>query len=80
MLLDGWFRFKARQVARDQPFQVTLHPHTGVDIAPVWDDLEYEHYKLQEPSAMLPLHVFEAQPVVGKRISNLNLQLDSDSS
>eukprot|EP00973_Karenia_brevis_P043863 6074540-Karenia_brevis.AAC.1 len=66
MLLDGWFRFKARQVARDQPFQVILHPHTGVDLALVWDDLEYEHYTLQEPSAKLPLHVFEAQPVVGK--------------
>eukprot|EP00973_Karenia_brevis_P093892 12419660-Karenia_brevis.AAC.1 len=80
MLLDGWFRFKARQVARDQLFQVILHPHTGVDLAPVWDDLEYEHYTLQEPSAALPLHVFEAQPVVGKRISHLNLQLDSDSA
>ncbi len=79
-LLDGWFRFKARQVARDQPFQVTLHPHTGVDLAQVWDDLEYEHYTLQEPSATLPLHVFEAQPVVGKRITNLNLQLDGDST
>ena len=78
-LLDGWFRFKARQVASDQPFQVTLHPHHGVDLAPVWDDLEYEHYTLQEPSATLPLHVFQAQPVIGKRITNLNLQLDGDS-
>ena len=79
-LLDGWFRFKARQVARDQPFQVTLHPHVGVDLAPVWDDLEYEHYTLQECSPTLPLHVFEAPPAIGKRITILNLQLDSDSS
>jgi hypothetical protein len=79
-LLDSWFRFKARQVAHDQPFQVTLHPHVSVDLTPVWDDLEYEHYTLQEPSATLPLHVFEAQPVVGKRISILNLQVNNENS
>ncbi len=79
-LLDGWFRFKAQQVARDRPFQVTLHPHMGVDLAPVWEDLEYKHYTLQQPSATLPLHVFEAQPVIGKRITNLHLQLDDDNA
>ena len=52
---------------------MTLHPHTGIELAPVWDDLGYEHYTLQEPSATLPLHVLEAQPVIGKRITNLNL-------
>ena len=40
-LLDGWFRFQARQAARDQPFQVMLHPHVNIDLAPVWDDLEH---------------------------------------
>ena len=57
---------------------VTLHPHTGIDLATVWDELEYEHYTLQAPSVKLPLHVFEAQPVVGKRITMLNLQLEND--
>ena len=79
-LLDGWFRFKAQEAARDQPFQVTLHPHTGIDLAALWDDLQYEHYTLKEPSAELPLRVFDTQPVVGKRITTLNLQLDSEST
>jgi hypothetical protein len=78
-LLDGWFRFKAQQVGPDQPFQVMLHPHTGVDLTPAWGDLEYEHYTLQEPSATLPLQVFEAQPVKGKHITSLNVQIDSDN-
>ena len=33
---------------------------------------------INEPAARLPLHIFEAQPPVGKRIAVLNLQLQSD--
>ena len=57
---------------------VMLHPYTGIDLASIWDELEYKHYTLQSPNTKLPLHVFEAQPVVGKRITILNLQLDDD--
>ena len=59
--------------------QVVLHPHTGIDLSGLEDDLSYEHYVFNEPAARLPLHVFEAQPVVGKRITVLNLQLQGDS-
>ena len=79
LILDGFFRFKERQVARDQPFQVMLRPHTGIDVSGVWDDLDYEHYTLQEASDVLPLHVFDAQPVVGKRIAVMNLQIETDA-
>ena len=34
---------------------------------------------INEPTVRLPLHVFEAQPVQGKRITVLNLQLRSES-
>ena len=34
---------------------------------------------INKPAARLPLHIFEAQPPVGKRIVVLNLQLQSDS-
>jgi len=79
LLLDGFWKFKARQLAQDQPFQVVVHPHTSIDLSAVWDELEYENYTLQENSATLPLHVFEAQPVVGKKITTLNLQVDGDT-
>jgi hypothetical protein len=59
--------------------QVVLHAHTGIDLSGLKDDLSYENYVINEPAARLPLHIFEAQPVVGKRITVLNLQLKGDS-
>ena len=77
VLLDSFWKFKERQSARDQPFEVMLHQHTGIDVSAIWDDLEYEHYALQEPCDTLPLHVFDAHPVAGKRITVMNIQIES---
>ena len=52
ILLDGWFRYKEKQLAREEPFQVVLHPHLGVDVSE--EDLGYEHYTVEEPAAVLP--------------------------
>ena len=79
MLLDGWFKHKEIQIAREQPFQVQLRPHSSCDIEIDIDDFNYEHYALNEKARELPLHVFHAQPVVGKRITILNLQVSSDT-
>ena len=75
-LLDGYFVFKERQMATQQPFEVHLHPHTNVDIADVWDELEFANYTLQEPQATLPLGVFEAQGL--RKPITLNLQVQSE--
>ena len=64
LLLDGWFEYKAKQIAREQPVQVILHPYLNIDISGLQDSLSYEHYVVNEPAANLPLHIFEAQPVV----------------
>ena len=77
-LLDGWFQYKEKQLAREQPVQVVLYPHTGVDLSGLDDDLSYQHYVINEPAAQLPLQIFDAQPVIGKRITVLNLQLKGD--
>ena len=79
VLLDGWFKYKENQIAREQPFQVQLRPHSSVDVDIDIDDFNYEHYTLNENARDLLLKVFEAQPVVGKRITTLNLQLCSDT-
>lgn len=79
LLLDGWFKHKETQIAREQPFQVQLHPHSSVDVEMDIDDFNYEHYTLNEKACELPLHIFHAQPVVGKRIPILNLQISSDT-
>ena len=38
-----------------------------------------EHYVDNEAATKLPLHIFDAQPPIGKRITVLNLQLQTDS-
>lgn len=79
MLLDGWFKHKETQIAREQPFQVQLRPHSSCDIEIDIDDFNYEHYTLNEKARQLPLHVFHAAPVVGKRVTTLNLQISSET-
>ena len=73
-LLDDFFVFKERALARERPFEVHVHPHVCVVIADVMEDLQYEHYVFNEPAPALPLGIFDAQPVVGKRIVHLHLQ------
>jgi len=74
-LLDGFFRYKEKQTT--QPFQVIIHPFLGIDISLA--DLEYQHYVLKEQTSLLPLHIFEAHPVARKRITSLNIQIESAS-
>ncbi len=69
---DGFIAFKAKQMAKT--LEVVLHPHKEIDLNPVWDDLTYESYSLEEPAASLPLPLFSAQPVIGKRVVCLHLQ------
>ena len=61
-------------------FEVILHPRKDIDLNPVWDDLSYEGYSLEEPAASLPLALFSAQPVVGKRVVCLHLQPESSDT
>jgi len=80
ILLDGWFQYKQTQIAHEQPFQVQLRPHSSCDIEINTDDFSYQHYSIHERTRILPLHVFHAQPPVGKRITTLNIQISSDTT
>ena len=73
-LLDDFFMQKCEAMAREKPFEIHLYPHVGVNIADSWDDLAYEHYTLHDPTPTLPLGIFEAQPVAGKRIVVVHMQ------
>ena len=80
-LLDGWFQHKEKQIAREQPVEVVIHPHTGIDLSSLLeDDLSYENYTINEPANSLPLHIFDAQPVTGKKITVLNLQVRDEAT
>ena len=77
LLLDEFWTFKAKTLGH---FDVHLHPHSGIDLASVKDDLEFEHCTLEEPTAELPLGVFEAHPVGAKRILTCHIQPQSDDT
>jgi hypothetical protein len=60
---------------------VALMPHMSVGDAlgeQLLDDFPYEHTTLDEAAASLPLGIFEAQPVVGRRVVTFNLQRGSE--
>ena len=70
--------YKERVLARERPFEVHVYPHTGVVIEDV--DMQYEHYVFNEPKPVIPLKVFDAQPVMGKRIITLHLQPETSTT
>ena len=78
LLLDDFFVYKAKAIAREQPFQVQIYPHTGVEVT-VADDFNYEHIELMEQTPTPPLKLFEAQPCIGKRIVVLNIQIEDEN-
>ena len=60
LLLDDFFVYKAKAIAREQPFQVQIFPHTGVEVT-VLDDFSYEHVELMEQTATPPLKTVDRQ-------------------
>ena len=79
LLLDGWFKYKENSIAREHPFQIELYHHSSCDIVVKKDEFIYEHYNLHAKAHKVPLHVFHVQPVVGKRITTLNIQITNDN-
>ena len=57
----------------------SFYPYLGVDITATSDNFTYQEYLMYEPSRKLPLSVFDAQPVQGKRIMNATLEQHSES-
>lgn len=76
-MIDGWFTFKSVPLARENPVEIRLHPHTGIHLS---SDFNYEHWSVELPSSTLPLGYFEAQPVVGKRCVTLHLEVVDDDT
>ena len=76
-LLDEFWTFTSK--SRADHVMVNLHPHINVDIADCWDKFEYESYTLDEPGKTLPMGVFEAHPVQGKRILSMTMQVETQN-
>ena len=79
MLFDGYLQYKAKQFARATPFEVDIYPYVGVDLASLQDSMNYKPITLQDPRKDLPLKIFQAQPVVGKRVLTFFFEPESGS-
>ena len=77
-LLDEFFVWKERQMAKEKPFEVQVHLHTDVSIAK--EGARYSNYQWNEPTKSLPVKIFECQPCVGKRIVSLTVELEAQST
>ena len=74
-LLDDFWFYVSSELGKD--VNVSLHPHIGINIDGCWDYLLYE-YTLHEPAQNLPMGIFGAAPVQGKRVLQMILQVESD--
>ena len=74
-LLDEFFVWKERQMAKEQPFEVQVHLQSDVSIAR--EGAKYKNYQWNEPTKSLPVKIFECQPCVGKRIITLTLEVQT---
>ena len=74
MLFDGYLNFKAKQLARATPFDVHIYAYTDVDLNGLADQMSYKPLQVHAPSVDLPLRLFEAQPVQGKRVLSINFE------
>ena len=73
LLLDEWWTFKSKTMGRE--LEVQYHPHTSVgDLGGTADHLTYENCTVEGTSPTVPLGIFEAQPVVSKRIVTVTVQ------
>ena len=73
ILLDEFWPFKAKVMGRD--LEVLYHPHTSVgNLSDTSGELAYANCSVEDPSSIMPLGIFEAQPVVSKRIVTINIQ------
>ena len=80
MLLDDFWTFKAKSLAKDIEIHVRPHKSAAAEVTSLLvESLSYEHLTFHEAAAeaQLPLKIFEAQLVVGKRVVTMFIQPES---
>ena len=76
-LLDSFWLFLMKDKTKFE--NIHLNPHITADIDDCWDNFEYPAYTLEERAAKLPLHIFEAHPVQGRRVVLVTIQIETES-
>ena len=57
----------------------SFYPYLGVEIGSIWESLSYQEYLMYDPARKVPLSIFDAQPVQGKRVMDVMLEQYSES-
>ncbi len=76
-LHDSFLESRAKEMAREKPIEVQVHPHVGIELNT--EGFEYKGYVWNAPSKALPLKFYEAHPPVGKKIITLSVEAHSES-
>ena len=76
-LLDEFFVYKSKGRAENP--MIVLNPHVGVQIGDTWDNLQHPEYTMNEEERKLPMGPFEAQPVQGKAVLTMTMQIETDN-
>ena len=78
MLMDGYFQHRSKQLARATPFEVHIYPYIDVDLNGLSETMSYTPVTQHPQSRSLPLKLFEAHPVVGKKVLCFFFEAESD--
>ena len=78
-LFDDFLVWKAKQIDKNVQVQINQHGEQQITNAFV-SDLNYEHYTVLSVSdEELPLKWYECQPVVGKKIVTMTVQVEDEN-
>ena len=79
MLIDGYFQHRAKQLARATPFEVHIYPYVDVDLNGLAETMSYAPVTQHPQGRELPLKIFQAHPVVGRKVLCFFFEAESES-
>ena len=79
MLIDGYFQHRAKQLARATPFEVHIYPYVDVDLNGLAETMSYAPVTQHPQGRELSLNIFQAHPVVGRKILCFFFEAESES-
>ena len=79
MLIDGYFQHRAKQLARATPFEVHIYPYVDVDLNGLAETMSYAPVTQHPQGRDLPLKIFQAHPVVGRKMVCFFFEAESES-
>ena len=80
LLMDMFWNHLAEQMAQEKPAEVCIHTALNVCLDEIWENLTYAGFQLNEPTADLPMTLFEAPPCFGKKVVTMSVEIHDAST